>query len=314
MPSGEYPLVSVLIPCYNAEPYLADAIDSSLNQSYPNVEVIVVNDGSTDGSERVAKGYGDRIVYLSQPNRGVSIARNNGLRVARGEFVILCDADDILLPDCVEKKLQPMLDDPTVGLVAGWYREIDPEGRLIDRLPEKRKLRGGSPFYDVVHRNYGPPMGWMIRSEALERCGVFDPLMKHCEDWDLLIRIMTRYRMAYVSEATAYYRQVPTSHSKDFLAVYDWVKLVRKRNAINADSAILYWWHGTYQQFELGRRILYAVLTTGPKPFRIRRFFSYLARRPGLIWIGVASAFSYLGGKRATVTASDSPSSASNSG
>jgi glycosyltransferase involved in cell wall biosynthesis len=294
------PVVSVIIPCYNTGRYLREAIDSALSQTYPAVEVIVINDGSKDDTDEIARSYGDRIVYVNQQNRGLSGARNAGIRVMKGEFVTLCDADDILLPDCIEKRLAPLLADPKVGLVAGWYREIDADGNRINRVPEKRQLRGIEPFYDVVHRNYGPPVGWTIRAEALERCGTFNPLIKLAEDWDLFLRITTKYSFAYVSDVTVLYRQLPESLSKDYIGMFDWVRKILRENEIYADSKIRYRWHGLCNQFEVGRRYIYAAATQGPPSYRIKRLVSYCVRRPQFLWIGALSFLSLLTGKRAS--------------
>lgn len=101
-------LVSVIIPCYNHAEHLKDAIDSVLAQDYPLVQVIVVNDGSTDGSSSVAKGYGGAIEVIDQPNKGRSIARNVGLDRAKGEFIKLLDADDTLATDCLRRQADGM--------------------------------------------------------------------------------------------------------------------------------------------------------------------------------------------------------------
>src|SRR5512133_1459141 len=99
----ECPKVSVIVPCYNGAKYLKAAIESALNQSHPDVEVVVVNDGSRDDSGAIARAFGDAIVYVEQENRGLSAARNAAIRASSGEFITLLDADDILLPDCIAK-------------------------------------------------------------------------------------------------------------------------------------------------------------------------------------------------------------------
>jgi glycosyltransferase involved in cell wall biosynthesis len=98
---GEAPLVSIVMPCFNNEAYVAEAIDSALGQTYDNIEVIVIDDGSTDGSLDIIRSYGDRITWRTGPNEGACAARNKGLALARGEFIKFLDADDILLPECM---------------------------------------------------------------------------------------------------------------------------------------------------------------------------------------------------------------------
>jgi len=90
--------VSVIIPCYNQARFLAEAIQSALDQDYPNKEVIVVNDGSPDNTREVAAAFGDRIIYIEQPNNGAAGARNAGIRASKGEYIAFLDADDVCLP------------------------------------------------------------------------------------------------------------------------------------------------------------------------------------------------------------------------
>src|SRR3954464_13524952 len=100
------PLVSVVIPCYKQAQYLPEAIDSVLAQTYPAVECVVVNDGSPDDTEAVARGYGDRVRYVARPNGGISAARNSGSAVARGAYLKFLDADDHLHPEQVAWQME----------------------------------------------------------------------------------------------------------------------------------------------------------------------------------------------------------------
>jgi len=103
------PLVSIIIPCYNAERYVGEAIRSALDQAYPNVEVIVIDDGSTDGSLEVMRSFGDAIRWETGPNRGASAARNRGVELARGELLNFLDADDLLHRDKLERQVPVMV-------------------------------------------------------------------------------------------------------------------------------------------------------------------------------------------------------------
>lgn len=113
----DYPLVSIIIPTYNYANYLPKAIESCLNQSHKSLEIIVVDDGSTDNTERIVQGYGDKVAYVFQNNGGVSSARNKGLELAAGEFIAFLDADDYLMEDAIEVRLDSILKHPDVGAV-----------------------------------------------------------------------------------------------------------------------------------------------------------------------------------------------------
>src|SRR5579864_8740685 len=111
------PQVSVVIPAYNAARFLGDAIQSVLNQTYSNFEVVVVNDGSTDDTESVVRSFGDRLFYVKQANKGVSAARNEGIKRARGQYVAFLDSDDVWLPTKLAEQIPFLEQNPEVGLV-----------------------------------------------------------------------------------------------------------------------------------------------------------------------------------------------------
>ena len=118
-------LVSVVIPNYNYANYLREALDSVLAQSYSDIEIVVVDDGSTDGSKDVIAAYDDRINAIFQKNEGVSAARNNGVLAGSGEFIAFLDADDAWLPTKVERQVAMFRSDPALGLVHVGVEEID---------------------------------------------------------------------------------------------------------------------------------------------------------------------------------------------
>lgn len=131
------PLVSIVIPCYNAEQYVGEAIASALDQTYPNKEVIVIDDGSTDGSLEVIRSFGDRIRWETGPNRGGCAARNRGIELARGEIIQFLDADDLLYPAKLERQVPASVreDNSIVFCDHLTYRPASPHGELctLDR-------------------------------------------------------------------------------------------------------------------------------------------------------------------------------------
>jgi glycosyltransferase involved in cell wall biosynthesis len=128
------PRVSIIVPAYNAAAYLPYAIDSVLAQTYQDWEIVIVDDGSTDNTRAVVDAYRsrlrDRLQYIFQPNRGVSAARNHGIRAARGEFIALLDADDVWLPQRLELGVNALDADPAVGLVHSRVARIDTKGSV----------------------------------------------------------------------------------------------------------------------------------------------------------------------------------------
>jgi glycosyltransferase involved in cell wall biosynthesis len=294
-----YPKVSVIIPCYNGEKYLRAAIESALTQHYENVEVVVVNDGSTDDSGVIARSFGSSIIYVEQENRGLSAARNAAICASSGEYVTLLDADDILLSDCLANRVE-ILNNPEVGLVAGYFREIDSEGIVQDRKPELRKLGSLSPFRQAVRRNWGPPVGWTFRREAYERCGGFDPLLRSCEDWDFVIRVASRYRIGYDETVQVYYRLSEGQMSSQFSVMLDAESKVHHKCRAYAKSRWHYFVDRQYGRFELGRRILYSLLIANRKKGQLGTTLRLIIRYPSLLWVGTLSAITLLLGKRAS--------------
>jgi glycosyltransferase involved in cell wall biosynthesis len=159
------PLISTIIPVYNCERYLAEAIESVLNQSYFPHEVIVIDDGSEDGSEQVARQFGSLVRYSRQPHSGIGAARNHAARLAQGTFLALLDADDVWVEDKSARQMAAFDADPTLHIVAGHVRHFH------------------SPELDqsIVKRTYCPPnlmpgymVGALIRRDFFEGVGPFE--------------------------------------------------------------------------------------------------------------------------------------------
>jgi glycosyltransferase involved in cell wall biosynthesis len=192
-------LVSVIIPVYNGAKYLAESIDSALSQSYSKLEVVVIDDGSTDDSAAIAKSYGDRIVYLRKENAGTAAARNAGIRASRGEFVALLDQDDLWMPDHLQLEVQ-ILQEPGVALA---YSAV--------------RLMGGKTMYGATELFAGAEVGlhqlldfqtlpaatFVMRRRVLEELGFFDEELSGPDDWELSIRIATKYKLKGTSVITA---------------------------------------------------------------------------------------------------------------
>src|SRR5262245_26551242 len=124
------PLVSVVIPCYNQAHFLREAIESVRAQTYPAVEIVVVDDGSADDTSAVAAGY-PGVRCLRQQNQGLAVARNRGLAISRGDLAVFLDADDRLLPDAIAIGAGMLMSDPSLGFVAGYSRFISGDGQPL---------------------------------------------------------------------------------------------------------------------------------------------------------------------------------------
>jgi glycosyltransferase involved in cell wall biosynthesis len=183
------PLVSVIIPCYNAEPYVAEAIASALNQTYPNVEVIVVDDGSGDGSVEVIRSFGDRVRLEQIDHRGACAARNRGLNLSQGEFIQFLDADDVLLPHKLELQV-PVLRSGQADLVFcnGYLFGDDRPPRPIKKLLALPSPLGVNSFLYCLSNGFGTE-GPLHRRQCLEQVGGFREGLQGGQESELHIRL-----------------------------------------------------------------------------------------------------------------------------
>lgn len=194
--------ISVIIPLYNKAPYIKRAIDSVLTQTIQNFEIIIVNDGSTDGSEKIVKNYSDsRIQLFNQVNQGVSVARNRGITLANAELVAFLDADDEWKPEFLETVLQLHNKYPHSAV---WGTEV-----IVERGGIYRRFHIKYPFddedgvipsyfrYTACNSHPISIIASLFRKEVLEECGGFNTNMIQHEDYDLLDRIAYNYDIAY---------------------------------------------------------------------------------------------------------------------
>ena len=181
------PTVSVIIPAYNQSRYLGQAIRSVLAQTYASFEIIVVDDGSTDDTRQVATGFADaRVRYVHQLNRGLSAARNTGIRHARGELLTFLDSDDLFLEHKLATLVGALEKNPALGLVAGGAILIDEHGELVGEVFDE-----GLPanLSDLLLGNPLHVGSVLLRREWQERVGFFDETLRSYEDWDMWLRL-----------------------------------------------------------------------------------------------------------------------------
>jgi glycosyltransferase involved in cell wall biosynthesis len=200
-------LVSILIPCYNAERWIAQAIESALEQTWQEKEVIVVDDGSTDGCLEIIKKYTGRIRWESGPNRGGNVARNRLLELARGEWLQYLDADDYLLPEKISNQIKVLTLQPQAEIVFGpWTMEHWSERGSFRVLLE---ISDPSDPWVLLVRWFLPQTGGPLwRRDAVIEGGGWDPNQPCCQEYELYLRLlMAGKNFVYAPEAGAIYRQ-----------------------------------------------------------------------------------------------------------
>jgi glycosyltransferase involved in cell wall biosynthesis len=199
------PEVSVIIPAYNYADYTVQAVDSVLAQTFKDFELIVVDDGSTDGTGEALKRFGDRIKYVYKQNGGVSSARNLGVRLAKGKYIAFLDCDDLWLPNKLAETLKGFADG-RVGLV---YTD----GLLIDANGCELPGQGAAGFSGHVYErllisNFINNPTVMVLKSCFEQVGFFDESLFFAADWDMWLRLAEKYEVAYVAQALSKYRIV----------------------------------------------------------------------------------------------------------
>lgn len=210
--NGKVEKVSVIIPCYNAAKYIGDTLLSVKNQTYSEIEIIVVDDGSTDESSTIIKEFGERheLKYIFQCNAGVSAARNTGIIASTGEYIVPLDADDILLPESIEKKVKLAVQG-NYDLVYSWVEVTDENLNSIKVC----KGRGPQNLLDELFVFSPPaiisPSSTLIKSAVFNEIGYFDTNLSVSADVDMWIRIAKSKKVGQVAEALSQYRLVPGS-------------------------------------------------------------------------------------------------------
>lgn len=199
----------MIIPAYNAAAYLEEAVESAVRQAYAPVEIVVVDDGSTDATPEILHSYrtAGKIIHIRQDNKGLAAARNAGIRASSGEYVAFLDADDLFLPEKIALQAayldaHPACDVSYCGL---WHFYEDDPDRLLQLDYEYPS--GDAVFPALLRKNFVNPLSVVMRRTAFERFGMFDETFRRSEDWELWVRLAHQgARFDYLPERLAKYR------------------------------------------------------------------------------------------------------------
>lgn len=205
------PLVTLIIPCHNAAPWLAATLESALAQTWTPFEIVVVDDGSTDNSLSVARQYAcDHLQVITQPNAGAAAARNTGLRAARGEFIQFLDADDLLAPDKIARQMARLESAGPAALASGaWARfKHTPSEAVFAPEANERDLTGveflqiNSESRTMIH-----PAAWLAPRQLLDRAGPWNESLSLNDDGEYFARVaLASSQIVYCANARSYYR------------------------------------------------------------------------------------------------------------
>lgn len=201
------PLVSAIIPNYNYARYVGEAVESALSQTYSNIEVIVVDDGSTDNSLEVLAQYRDRIKIIRQENSGVSVARNRGVAESSGDYIAFLDADDVWLPEKIEKQVRRIQSEDSIGIVHVGVIDIDASGKEL--ATHLNGMEGEVASELMMFERaviLGGGSGVMIPRKVFDKVSGFDEALSTSADWDLYFRISCDFSVGFIGEPLLKYR------------------------------------------------------------------------------------------------------------
>jgi glycosyltransferase involved in cell wall biosynthesis len=231
----DQPLVSVVIPTFNRGGYVSLAVESALAQTWPEKEVIVVDDGSTDGTGERLRSFGDRIRYRFQQNRGHQGASNAGVAMAGGDFVAFLDSDDLWLPGKLARDMEVLLADPSLGMVCSRMEVIDEQGTRTGAL--KPEVEPGETLDRVLVTGSALTSSFTIRREVFERVGGLDPSLTRFEDLDLVISVLQEGPIRFLPAPLALYRDhrgnltknIRANHLGHYQLARKWVRRFEER-------------------------------------------------------------------------------------
>ncbi len=215
-PAGKQtvPEVSVIIPTYNSARYLTAAVESVLDQSFRDFEILVIDDGSTDHTEQAMASYGSPVRYIRQQNSGVAAARNHGIRESRGRYIAFLDADDTWLPHKLERQLGELVTRPDYRACFSAFFVVD---GALNLLGISHGSRSDIGVEELLTRGnvVGSICSVLCARSLLEITGSFDSALSQCADWDLWVRVAIHTRFHYVDEPLVTYRQHATNMSRN---------------------------------------------------------------------------------------------------
>ncbi|OYV36506.1 MAG: family 2 glycosyl transferase [Thiomonas sp. 20-64-5] len=261
-------LVSVAIPAYNAQATIGQTLDSLLAQTHRNLDIVVVDDGSTDGTWDVLQHYTGRVRAIRQANAGIGAARNASVQAARGEFIALLDADDLCMPERMAIQLQYLQTHPDILLCSSDFSAFDDSGPLgrsycgvyyhrcsatlggvraryaqeESFFPAQRdgpvSVYRGEVYEELLQGNFIHPPTVMFRREALQRAGGFDPTIKIVCEWEWFVRVARAGPVAHLDLPLLNYRRSPTQISSNPRAAVDSLQVARKIHAFETGQPL----------------------------------------------------------------------------
>lgn len=264
------PLITIYITCHNYEKFVSKSIESALNQTYSNIEIIIIDDGSVDSSKQIIHEYKNHpnIRIFSQKNIGLNRTNNKAIKLSNGSFIMRLDADDYLHPAAIEKLLAKFKTDSAIAAVFPDYFNVDIHGNIINRV-KRHNFSKEVTLYDL------PAHGacTMIRKKCIEELGGYDEEFDRQDGYDIWLKIISRFKVSNLNEPLFFYRQ------HGFNLTNDYQKLLRTRASIKSK-----FWKKHLQKQPMSQKNLIIVPTRGFFYSKKSIHLKQLKGRPLLSW------------------------------
>lgn len=275
-----YPLVSVIIPCYNHGAYLREAFASVWQQNYPAVEIIVVDDGSTDTTREVTESE-PTVKYIYQTNQGLSAARNTGIAHSTGPYLVFLDADDWLLPNALKIGAEYLGQNPALAFVSGGHDKVFTALGLIKEVTQEVMA---SHYLRLLQGNYIGMHATVMYQRWVFKDITFDPALRACEDYDVYLRVARNYPVAHHTHRVAAYRLHDTNMSGNIPMMLRTVLavLARQQPFLQNDVEQQAYARGQVVWKEYYSNEIYHKIRTGARPATQAELTTLLALKPRL--------------------------------
>lgn len=234
VPLAGTPLVSVVVPCYNHAAYLPASIGSILNQTYKNIEIVVVDDGSKDDTREAAAGF-PQVKYVYQENQGLSAARNTGARNSAGELLVFLDADDLLYPQALECNVEYLRRYPAAAFVSGGYELITADEQRIELMQRTVET---DHYRHLLKMNYIGMHGTVMYRRWVFDEFTYDVSLRACEDYDLYLKVARQYPVVHHTEILTKYRMHGTNMSGNNQLMLQQALAVLQRQKASLQTAL----------------------------------------------------------------------------
>lgn len=281
------PLVSVIVPSYNHSKYITETIESILSQTYDNIELIVIDDGSQDDSVKIIEELRlhNKFIFINRENKGLCETLNEGIELSKGKYIAICASDDIYLKEKIELQVDFLELNSNYALCYGKIISFDNNGN--QKFINSKKYKSGKLFLDLIKTNFVPAVTQMYRKEIFDNIGYFDKNL-WIEDWDMLLKISYSYEIGFLDEYLAMYRNHGENMSggKNIKKMYEnELKILNKWKDTEAYSKVINSWEEKWFSElskidkEEAKKYLFSALTKFYKRRTFKALMNYIFKQ-----------------------------------